>query len=138
MDRIINLIRKVLTKEVILYGIFGVLTTLVNFVSFYVFSSLLGLEENFANILSIFIAILFAYFTNRKWVFNSTAKTFKEIFSEFYKFFLGRLFSLAVETVGFFLLFNVIGIDKLISKLFISVIIIVLNFFISKFFAFKK
>ena len=138
MNKFINLIQKVLTKEVILYVFFGVLTTLVNFVSFYVLSSLLNLEENLSNVLSIIIAIIFAYFTNRKWVFNSTADTFNKKFSEFYKFILGRLFSLVVETVGFFLLFNILGIDKLISKLFISVIIIILNFFISKFFAFKK
>ena len=138
MNKFINLIKKVLTKEVILYVFFGVLTTLVNFVSFYVLSSWLNLEENLSNVLSIIIAIIFAYFTNRKWVFNSTADTFNKKLSEFYKFILGRLFSLVVETVGFFLLFNILGIDKLISKLFISVIIIILNFFISKFFAFKK
>ena len=138
MNKIINLIKKILTKEVILYVFFGVLTTLVNFISFYFFSTILNLEENLSNIFSIFIAILFAYFTNKNWVFNSTAKTFKENLSEFYKFILGRLFSLVVETVGFFLLFNILGIGKFISKLFISVIIIILNFFISKFFAFKK
>ena len=138
MNKFINLIKKVLTKEVILYVFFGVLTTLVNFFSFFVLSSLLNLEENLSNVLSIIIAIIFAYFTNRKWVFNSAADTLNKKFSEFYKFILGRLFSLVVETVGFFLLFNILGIDKLISKLFISVIIIILNFFISKFFAFKK
>lgn len=138
MKKILNIIKKYFNKEIILYVIFGVLTTLVSLISFYVFSSLFNLEENFANILSIFVAILFAYFTNRKWVFNSDAKTLKENLFQFYKFFLGRLFSLAVETLGFFILFNIFGIEKLISKLLISVVIIILNFFISKFFAFKK
>ena len=51
---------------------------------------------------------------------------------------LGRAFTMVVEALGFPLFYNVLGIQELISKLMISFIVIVLNFFISKFFAFKK
>ena len=94
--------------------------------------------ENLSNIIAIILSVLFAYFTNRKLVFNSTAVTFKENLKEFYKFILGRLFTMILEIVGFYLLFNIMHIHELISKLFITVIVIILNFFISKFFAFKK
>ena len=57
---------------------------------------------------------------------------------EFFKFMLGRAFTMVVELIGFYLLFNILGIQKLISKTLITVIVIILNFFISKFFAFKK
>lgn len=120
------------------YGIFGVLTTIVNVGTFYILSSILHIEENLSNNIAIFIAVLFAYFTNRKLVFNSNAKNIKEKLIEFCKFMLGRLFTMVVESFGFFLMFNLFGIQELISKISITIIVIILNFFISKFFAFKK
>lgn len=132
------ILKKVLTKEIIFYAIFGVLTTLVNIGSFYIFTIFLNLEKNTANFISILLAVIFAYFTNRKLVFNSQATNFKENLNEFIKFFLGRAFTMVVEFVGFFVLFNLLHIHELISKTTITVIVIILNFFISKFFAFKK
>ena len=78
MEQMKDLIKKFFTKEIILYAIFGVLTTLVNIVCFYILTKFINLEENFSNVISIIAAILFAYFTNRKFVFNSTATTAKE------------------------------------------------------------
>ena len=137
MEKLKVLIKKVLTKEIIFYVIFGVLTTVVNFLVFYLLT-LTKLDENIANIIAIIIAVLFAYFTNRKFVFNSTAVTTKEKLQEFSKFIVGRAFSMVIEAVGFYLLFNIIKLGTLISKIIISIIVIILNFFISKFFAFKK
>lgn len=133
-----ELIKKFCTKEVIFYGIFGVLTTLVNVGVFYLFTKFIHLEENLANIIAIILAILFAYFTNRKIVFNSKASGLKENFNEFVKFMIGRSFTMIVELVGFFVMFNILHIQELISKLTITILVIILNFFISKFFAFKK
>lgn len=137
MEKLKTLIKKVCTREVIFYTIFGILSTLVNIGVFSILTHF-GLEENLSNVISIICAVLFAYFTNRKLVFNSTASNFKEAFKEFCKFMLGRAFTMVVEMVGFYLLFNICGIQELISKLGITVVVIILNFFISKFFAFKK
>lgn len=137
MENIRALIKKVCNKEIILYIVFGVLTTIVNILVFYILTHL-NLDENLSNVIAVIIAVLFAYFTNRKLVFNSTAVTFKENLKEFYKFILGRLFTMLLEIVGFYLLFNIIHIHKLVSKLLVTVVVIILNFFISKFFAFKK
>lgn len=138
MEQIKEIIKKFLTKEVITYGIFGVLTTIVNFITFYIMTNILSLEENLSNAIAIVVAILFAYVTNRNWVFNSNAVTLKEKLNEFGKFILGRAFSMIVELIGFFVMFNILGIQEFVSKIVISVIIIIMNFFISKFFAFKK
>ena len=70
MDKLKELIKKVLNKDVILYIVFGVLTTLVNLVTFYILSSLIHMNENIANLIAIPLSIIFAYFTNRKWVFD--------------------------------------------------------------------
>ena len=104
-------------------------------------------EGNIASTIGIICSILFAYVTNRKWVFNSSAVTAKEKWTEFGKFILGRAFTMVVEIIGVFVLNNVIhsfygmfsdNIAYLINKILITIIVIILNFFISKFFAFKK
>ena len=137
MEKINKLIKKILDRDIILYIIFGVLTTLVNFVSFYILNSLMHIDGNISNLVAIPLAILFAYFTNRKWVFHTDAKGFKENFNEFCKFIAGRAFTMFIEFFGCMLLFKT-PIPEIISKLGVNVIIVILNFFISKFFAFKK
>lgn len=138
MEHIKEIIKKFCTKEVIFYIIFGVLTTLVNIVVSTLLEAVFNVEGNLASTIGIICSILFAYFTNRKLVFNSTATTLSEKGKEFVKFIMGRLFTMLIEMVGFFLLYTVLTIPFLISKCIISAIVIILNFFISKFFAFKK
>ena len=138
MKKIKTLIKKICTKEVFFYCLFGVFTTAVNIGLFYVLNSIFNLEENLSNNIAIFASVLFAYFSNRKLVFNSKATTLKEKFLEFCKFMFGRLFTMILESSGFFILCNLFKIQELISKASITVIVVILNFFISKFFAFKK
>lgn len=139
-------LKKFLNKEIILYIIFGVLTTVVNITVSYVLKAFFSLETNLASTIGIIACIIFAYFTNRKWVFDSKANTSKEKWIEFFKFILGRAVTMVIEIVGVFLLNDVLhafynlgeNTGFLINKCVITVIIIILNFFISKFFAFKK
>ena len=137
MKKIKELMSKVLTKEVILYAIFGVLTTLINIGSFYVMTKYLSIDENLANNIAIIIAVLFAYITNRKLVFHSQAQGFSERFIEFCRFILGRLFTMFIESFGGSLMFKYLPIPAIISKAIITIVVIILNFFISKFFGFK-
>ena len=136
--KLVEIEEKILSVEVVLYIFFGVLTTLVNIGVFSLLVYGFKLEENLSNVIAIIIAILFAYFTNKSLVFNSAAVTFKEKAHEFIRFMLGRTFTLFVEIYGFYLLFNILHIHKMVSKIFITILVIILNFFISKFFAFKK
>ena len=136
--KIVEIEENFLTIEIVLYIFFGVCTTIVNIGSFAILTSSIGMEENLANSIAIILAVLFAYFTNKDLVFNSAAKTFKEKTFEFLKFIFGRAFTMIIEFLGFYLLFNLVGIPKFISKTAITIIVIILNFFISKFFAFKK
>ncbi len=138
MEKLKALIQKFCTREVIFYGIFGIFTTLVNVGTFFVLNSLLHVEENLANNIAIILAVLFAYFTNRKLVFHSEASSWKEKWIEFFKFILGRAVTMVIESVGCALLFAYAPIPTLVSKCIMTVIVIILNFFISKFFAFKK
>lgn len=136
---IINkLIKKFCTKEVILYAVFGILTTICNIGTFALLNKVFNVNENIANIFAILLAVLFAYFTNKDLVFHSKAQNFKEKFIEFCKFMLGRAFTMVVEYVGCALMFKFLPIPNILSKCIITVVVIILNFFISKFFAFKK
>lgn len=147
MEKVNELIKKIFTKEVITYIIFGVLTTVVNIIVSYILKAMFNIEGNIASTIGIICSILFAYFTNRKWVFESNANGVKEKLTEFGKFILGRAFTMVIEIIGVFLLNDIIhmfyglfsdNIAYLINKCIITVIVIILNFFISKFFAFKK
>lgn len=135
-NKIQAIIKKVLTKEIIIYAIFGGLTTILNLLLFWILESILNLNENIANLIAIISSILFAYFTNRIWVFNSNATGAKEIFNEFIRFISGRCLTMLLELIGGILLFQT-SIPIMISKLILTIIVIILNFFISKFFAFK-
>ena len=144
MEKINNLIKKFCTKEVILYIVFGVLTTIVNLVVSFALNALFikgGLEEKIAGSLSsafgIIAAVLVAYFTNRKLVFNSEASSLNEKLREFGRFILGRAFTMLVEEGGVIVFNGIAAWNYQIVKLAFTVIVVILNYFISKLFAFK-
>ena len=130
-------VKKFFTKEVILYALFGALTTLINIGSFFIMTSFFHINDTLANNIAIILAVLFAYITNKDLVFHSQAKGFGEKFIEFCRFILGRLVTMFIESIGGSLLFQYVPIPTLVSKCIITIIVIILNFFISKFFAFK-
>lgn len=136
-QKIMEKVKKVLNREVIFYLIFGVLSTIINLGSFYILNTLLFVNENLANFIAIILAVLFAYFTNKDLVFHSEVKTFKDKIIQFFKFMSGRAFTLAVEFFGGLLLFK-IPIPNMITKTFLTVIVVILNYFISKYFAFNS
>ncbi len=133
-----RLVKKLLTKEVILYVTFGALTTLINIGSFSIMTYFFNINDSLANNIAIVLAVLFSYITNKDLVFHSQANGFGEKFIEFCKFILGRLFTMFIESIGGSLLFTYLPVPTIISKCLITVIVVILNFFISKFFTFKK
>lgn len=137
MENIKKIIKKVFTKEIMLYIVFGVLTTIINLGSFFIMNSILKWNENVSNFIAILLAVIFAYITNKDLVFHSKAESIKEKFEEFCKFMLGRAFTMIIEFVGGLFLFK-LPIPNIITKSSLTIIVIILNFFISKFFAFKS
>ena len=130
--------------EAIRYIIVGICTTLFNLVCFAVLTKVFalvifdeGLNVTVSNFLSVILSILFAYITNKLFVFRSHCKTFGELFFEFIKFVGARGITMIIEVGGVFLLFNILGIHEFISKLFTQVIVIIGNYFISKLIVFK-
>ena len=145
MEELKNKIKKITSNEVIMYIIFGGLTTILNWVLTYAFDKFLNgcnlFEESargsIASAVAIVLSMLFAFFTNRKWVFTSTAKTAKERWAEFGKFTAGRAATMVLEQFGVMLFNGVFGFNLMIVKVAASLIVAFLNYFISKLIVFK-
>ena len=129
---------KLLNKEVIMYIIFGIATTLVNLIISFILEGIVKINGEIASAIGIIASILFAYFTNRKWVFNTEAKGFKENIKEFGKFVFGRALTMIIEQGGVIIFYTHMNLPFMPVKLSLTVIVIILNFFLSKFFAFTK
>ena len=128
-------------REIIQYLIFGVLTTLVNFVVYFILRYFFGVEVYrgvVINTIANILAILFAYVTNRLFVFQSKAKGFKMIFLEMCSFFGCRALTTLNDIFIYWLGYNVLGIPDIIVKCVGQVIIIILNYILSKLVVFRK
>ncbi len=136
MEKIKEIIKKVMTKEIFFYIVFGVSTTIINLVVFYVLNEKLKINENIANIIAILCAVIMAYITNKDLVFHSEAKGYKQKIAEFCKFMGGRAFTMVVEW-GLGALLFLTPINKMISKIFVTVVVIIINYFFSKFIVFR-
>ncbi len=127
---------KELLKHYFVYIVFGVLTTAVDWLSFWLLKSFVpALDENISNALAVVVSIIFAYFTNREYVFKSSENN---KIQEFLKFFASRLFSLGVNVVSFWLLTDLVNLNSYIAKAIIAVFVVILNYITSKIFVFKK
>lgn len=135
-----GLIKKYCAKyrELILYVVFGVLTTLVNWVSYWLLADLLHVDYMAATFIAQVLSILFAYVTNRRWVFESKVRGVKGVALEMAKFFGARAASLVLDLAAMYLGVTLLRIDDKLMKLISNGIIIAANYVFSKLFVFKK
>lgn len=124
-------------KEIISYGFWGVITTLVNYAVFFVCLRFFRINYLVSNVSSWVCAVAFAYVTNKAFVFNSTDWSVAKLKNEILPFFLGRLFSLVVETVLLYVLVDGLSFHSEIVKVFTNLVVIAINYFISKLMIFK-
>lgn len=126
-------------KEVINYLVFGGLSTVVNFVTYFIAARMIGIEEVISSGISWFVAVLFAYITNKLFVFESKTTGKKELLKEIASFFLARIVSGALCDVGTFaVMVKVFNINDIISKIVTQVMVVIVNYVFSKLIIFKK
>lgn len=132
-------------REMLMYLFFGVMTTAVSFVTAGISKHLLelaGLSDFMVTQLSTLIswvcAVTFAYVTNRVWVFDSKVSGKKGILTEMASFYGGRVFTLVVEAVMMWLGRDVCGINYWVTKIVANVVVLILNYVISKLIVFRK
>ena len=123
-------------KEIINYLIAGFLTLIVSISSYALLSKILHIYYIISNIISWILAVLFAYYVNRKFVFKSTSMKREKVY-EIINFFKYRVLSLIIETILMYLLVDIILINDLVSKVIVQIIVIILNYIFSKFLIFK-
>lgn len=125
-------------KEIINYLIFGALTTVVNIVTYAIFARLFHVDEVVSNIIAQIISILFAYVTNKIYVFESKSTKLKDILREMISFFGCRIFTAVLDTLLFSFMIKILFMNDLIAKCITQVVVIVLNYVFSKLIIFRK
>lgn len=150
-------------KEIINYLIFGVLTTVIDFAVYTPLTAILGADYKIAGIIPWYIvtsviawiaAVLFAYITNKTWVFEEKDWSAGKVARELTSFAGGRVVTLLIQLLLMWLMIDVIHLDK--SALFtwgagligqngdfavkavVAVVVVILNYVISKLFVFRK
>jgi len=129
-------------KEIINYLIIGFLTTIVSLLSFYlvrllIFTNNSQLDIQISNIISWIFAVLFAFITNKKYVFESKSQGTNKL-KEMIKFYLSRVTTLLIDMGTMWILTSPLHINDKISKIIVQFIIVILNYVFSKLFVFKK
>lgn len=124
-------------QDKILYLVFGALTTAVNTGVYWLCAHPLGLPVVPATVIAWFFAVLFAYLTNRRWVFHSEASTRKDILRESVSFFLCRLGTGVLDWVLMYLLVDCLHWPDLWVKIGVNVVVILLNYVASKLLIFR-
>ena len=142
--------RKDQLKELILYGICGALTTILDIGIFWFLANIVNLHYLVANAIAWFLhylvanaiawflAITFSFLANKYYVFESKSFARNVWVKEAAEFFGARGLSCVVDMGGMFLLVSILGINKNYAKLFINLVVIVINYILSKFWIFKK
>ena len=132
-----KILKKICTKEFILYLVFGVLTTVVDFIVFFICKNKFNIHYILANCIAWFFAVLFAYVTNKLFVFE-TMKDGENILKEIFSFFSFRFLSLIMTVIFMFIMVDKLNINEDFSKIAVSFFVVIANYFFSKIFIFKS
>ena len=132
-------------KSIILYIFFGGMTTVVDwsvsFTLYYLWGNAIEATPwliHGANVIAWAAAVAFAYVTNRIWVFESKRRGFVPIVGEIAAFAGGRVFTLLLQEVLMAVFFTWLGFNEYVVKIVAAVLVVILNYFISKIFVFRK
>ena len=124
-------------RETVIYLVFGVLTTVVNYAVYIPLYNFAHLPASVCNGVAWVAAVTFAYVTNKLFVFESKSWN-SGVLGELLRFVGSRVTSGVIETVSLLVTVDILGWNGNIMKLFLAVIVIVLNYILSKFVVFKK
>lgn len=124
--------------ELFIYCFFGGLTTLVNIVTFSLAYQLFGWSWPISNAFSWVCSVLFAFITNKLWVFHSKTESVKELTWEFSKFLFARLVSFGLDMACMYLMIDILHTGNMPAKIVTQVFIVIANYIFSKLFIFNS
>lgn len=125
-------------REILIYLVFGVLTTMINYLVYLPCYNLLSLSGSLSNVIAWAVAVIFAYLTNKPFVFQSHDWSLDVVIPEFAKFVGGRVASGGLETMIIWLLVDQMNFNGNLIKILTSVFVVILNYVFSKLLVFKK
>ena len=125
-------------KDLIPYLFFGVCTTVVNIAAYWLCAHALGMGVMTSTIAAWILAVLFAYITNRKWVFHSAARGMREIAKEIAAFFGCRITTGILDWLMMYVFVDRLHFNDVLIKTIANIIVIVLNYVASKLIIFRK
>lgn len=129
-------IKKILNRETISYIIFGVLTTIINYCVYFLFTIVFEINYFIANMVSWIVSVIFAYLTNKFFVFALQNLKLDAVLKEMISFISTRVISLIMEIAILYTFVDLIGISDFIVKIFAGFLVIILNYLLSKIFVF--
>ena len=121
-------------RQIIAYGIAGVITTLINIVAYWALTRLLYLSVTPSTVVAWLTAFVFAFWSNRTWVFRSNGS----ILTEFTEFLSARTATGVLDVVIMFVFADWLAFPDVWVKAVSNIIVIVLNYVLSKLFIFKE
>ncbi len=124
-------------KEIINYIIFGILTTVINIFSYVSLTRLFFADYKTATTIAWVMSVIFAFITNKLYVFQSKETNILVISRELGSFLLSRVLSYGLDIFSMILFVGIMKADDLISKVLINILVIIFNYLASKFFVFK-
>ena len=136
----IKLVLRLMKKyqSLISYAVFGVLTTVVNIVTYSICYNRMGIGNTPSNVIAWILAVAFAYVTNKLWVFDSKSWEFQVLKREILAFISCRLATGVLDIVIMFVCVDLLGMHAMLMKILSNVLVIVLNYVFSKLIIFKK
>lgn len=136
LAKICNIIR--MYKEPLAYVVFGILTTVVNIAVYYLMADVMKIHYLLANIIAWICSVLFAFLTNKIWVFESRLWQGKIVLAEMGSFFLARAATGVMDMLLMWMLVDIAAVEEMIAKVAVNVLVIVLNYVASKQWIFRK
>ena len=124
--------------EIFVYIFFGGLATVVNFVTFALALQVFGFSMVVSNTISWICSVLFAFVTNKIWVFHSKSPNFWHVLEEFGKFLFYRIVSYGLDMGAMILLIQGLHSNEYVAKIITQILVVLANYVFSKLFIFKK
>lgn len=125
-------------KEMIVYGICGVLTTLVNYAIYFICTKAFSIHYLVSNIIAWVFSVIFAYLVNKIYVFVSLDWSRRTLLKEIWQFVAARIFSGVAETFLLILFVDMMGYRDSVIKIIAGIMVIIMNYLFSKLVIFKK
>lgn len=136
MNVLMDLFKKY--KEQLMYLLFGVLTTIFCLGTKFILDRCFGIIGSLSVIIAEPLSMIFAYVTNKIWVFESKSNSFKELIKEMMSFFSARIFTIFLSLAISFIFVENLHFPNMIMQVVAAIVVVILNYVFSKIFIFKS